>query len=120
VLRGEDGTLSGIIVARANGERVELFSLWVEPRLCGRHLGSRLLDWALLWCRVQHPGKSVHLQVNPREAAAIALYVRRGFVFTGESQPLPHGIFEIVVGMRLGPTDGTAVPPTGLPWTARP
>lgn len=106
VLREKEGALSGMVTARAEGEVVAIFALWVEPRLRGRHLGSRLLDRALLWCRTQYPRRNVVLHVNPREAAAVALYVRRGFVFTGESEPLPHGIFEIVVGMRKAPADG--------------
>ena len=103
VLREGERHLGGMIVARAEGEVVEIFSLWVEPRLRGRHLGSQLLDWALLWCRSRFPRRNVVLKVNPREAAAVALYVRRGFVFTGESEPLPHGIFEIVVTMKRLP-----------------
>ena len=106
VLREKEGALSGMVAAHAEGEAVTIFALWVEPRLRGRHLGGRLLDRALLWCRTQYPRRNVVLHVNPREAAAVALYVRRGFVFTGEFMPLPHGIFEIAVGMRKAPTDG--------------
>ena len=106
VLREKEGRLFGMVTARGEGEGVKIFALWVEPRLRGRGLGSQLLDRALLWCRIQYPKRSVTLQVNPREAAAVALYARQGFVFTGESEPLPHGIFEVAVEMKKAPVDG--------------
>lgn len=62
-------------------------AMWVDPSLRGRGVGARLFDAA-----VGHLRKlgcdTIELSVTETNAAAIALYQSRGFVLTGESEPL--------------------------------
>jgi len=92
-----------IFVARRDGEPVGLVSavldregtghigaMWVDPAARGLRLGARLLDTA---CRFLEEGGSgrLRLWVTETNAAAIALYEKRGFAPTGGTKPLREG-----------------------------
>lgn len=78
-----------------------LFGVWVDPAYRGRHIGSMLLDAAVGWVRKNHPSVDILLDVNPSQGAAAALYLSRGFVFTGSEETLSHTPGEVVREMRL-------------------
>jgi ribosomal protein S18 acetylase RimI-like enzyme len=95
------GRFVGMIVAADLEGTVHLFSMWVDPEFRGVGIGGRLLDAALTWIRNSHPGRTVLLEVNPRQVAAVRLYESRGFHLTGGSSPLEHAPSERVVEMKL-------------------
>lgn len=98
------GRLVGLtVIARVEGVQ-HVFSMWVAPEFRGQGLGGRLLDAALTWARRTWPAGGIHLEVNPRQAAAVALYRSRGFRYTGSSSPLGHSGAEVVQEMVLSAT----------------
>ncbi len=98
---GPDGSLLGsAVIAEADG-RVQLFGMWVDPVARGRGIGRRLLDAAVAWASRTFPGRPVYLEVNRRQAAAVRVYERGGFRFTGSSRPLDHTAGESVAEMVL-------------------
>jgi ribosomal protein S18 acetylase RimI-like enzyme len=98
------GRLVGLAVtARVEGVQ-HVFSMWVAPEFRGQGLGGRLLDAVLTWARRTLPPGEIHLEVNPRQTAAVALYRSRGFRYTGSSSPLGHSGAEVVQEMVLSAT----------------
>lgn len=62
---------------------VELISMWVSPGARGRSVGRRLVDEVEAWaCRVG--ADLLRLDVVAGNTAALALYERAGFRYTGE------------------------------------
>lgn len=66
----------------------ELLSLWVAPVARGRGVGEALIDAVVAWARAGRLGRVV-LEVGDHNAAAIALYARKGFTPTGLTGSLP-------------------------------
>ena len=83
------GLVGCSVLAEVEGE-VHVFAIWVDPAYRGAGLGGRLLDAALAWGAHAFPGRAFKLEVNPRQAAAVALYESRGFRRTGGRRPLGH------------------------------
>jgi ribosomal protein S18 acetylase RimI-like enzyme len=83
--------------------QVHVFAMWVHPEARGRGVGARLLDAALHELGRSEPERSIVLEVNPRQRAAQALYLSRGFRPTGRSSPLGHHDPEQVVELRRDP-----------------
>jgi ribosomal protein S18 acetylase RimI-like enzyme len=92
-----------LFTARISGEGLGLASaqrdaagighigaMWVDPRLRGRRAGARLFDTAVAFLR-ERGCNDIRLSVTETNAAAIALYQSRGFVLTGEAEPLRPG-----------------------------
>ena len=101
------GNLLGLAtVAEVDGND-HLFGMWVAPESRRRGIGTRLLDRATDWSRSTHPGRPLILEVNPQQAAAVALYESRGFQYTGVERPLGHTegqvVREMVLRERTGP-----------------
>ena len=86
VRRGGEGL--GLASAQRDAAGVgHIGAMWVDPALRGLGVGGRLFDTAVghlrgLGC------DTIELSVTETNAAAIALYQSRGFVLTGESEPL--------------------------------
>jgi ribosomal protein S18 acetylase RimI-like enzyme len=82
---------------------VEIVSLWVDPAIRHQSLGRRLVDAVVSWA-AEHDDQTVGLWVNERNQPAVDLYLRAGFIPTGEAQPLPSDPRETEVRMvrRLG------------------
>ncbi|WP_285116382.1 GNAT family N-acetyltransferase [Leifsonia sp. fls2-241-R2A-40a] len=66
-----------------------LVGVYVSPRWRGRRRGmtDALLDAVIEWARGR--GRRLLLDVHEDNEAAIRSYLRRGFVFTGHTQPYP-------------------------------
>jgi len=66
-----------------------LVGVYVTPRYRGREAGmtDALLDAVIDWA--QGRGEQLLLDVHEHNPAAIRYYERRGFVFTGRTQPYP-------------------------------
>ena len=95
------GRLIGSVVIAEVEDQVCVFAMWLEPRYRGRGIGAHLLDTGLRWARSTFPGRSVYLDVNPRQAAAVRLYESRGFHRAAPDRPLGHTPGEIRYEMVL-------------------
>ena len=83
-----DGDAHGLVSAhRARDGTGHIGMMWVDPRVRGGGVGARLFDTSVGYLR-DLGCASIELSVTQTNAAAIALYESRGFVLTGESQPL--------------------------------
>jgi ribosomal protein S18 acetylase RimI-like enzyme len=65
-------------------------AMWVDPALRGHGVGARLFDTVVAFLRGRGCAQ-VELSVTETNAPAIALYQSRGFVLTGEFEPLREG-----------------------------
>jgi ribosomal-protein-alanine N-acetyltransferase len=80
-LGGTEGRVAGFIVCRLYGDLWHVMDVAVEPHLRGRGLGGLLLDDFL--AAALPSGADLTLEVRPSNAAALALYRRRGFQVVG-------------------------------------
>jgi len=87
---GTNDRLVGLVTVIPEADSLMVVAMWVEPEQRGSGLGGQLLDALLEWVRKAHPSTRVRLFVNPALGPAVRLYERRGFVFTGVEDPLPH------------------------------
>jgi len=83
----------------ADGERVDLVSMWTDPSARGRGVGDVLVDAVVEWA----DGSPVELWVTRGNDAALRLYERCGFAVTGDVQPLPSDPCKDEVRMRRMP-----------------
>lgn len=89
VRRGGEGL--GLASAQRDADGVgHIGAMWVDPVLRGRGIGARLFDRAVAFLRDRGCAR-IELSVTETNAAAIALYQSRGFVLTGEFEPLREG-----------------------------
>lgn len=97
---GEDAVLgTGGAYVAPGADEVVLWGFWTDPAHRGRGIGGEVLDRLLDWtCR---RGLPVVLHVTQGNAAARRLYASRGFVPTGESEPLRDGSPLLVDVLRL-------------------
>lgn len=102
-----DGRFVGTVVVAEVEGTLHLFAMWVDPGYRRKGIGGRLVDAALAWVRSTRPGRTVILEVNPRQVSAIRLYESKGFLSSGRSAPLGHTAGERVVEMTLPPSDGS-------------
>lgn len=84
-----DGAPAGMVAGiRSDDPAVaELVSMWVRPQARGRGVGSALVKVVLDWAS-QQGCSEVRLWVSEGNDSAERLYARRGFVRTGEKQPI--------------------------------
>jgi len=87
--------LDGEVVGLAGGYReeptsttVELVSMWVDPHVRGRGVGALLVDAVTAWA-IDTGATTVSLWVTRGNSPADRLYEAKGFVTTGDVQPLP-------------------------------
>ena len=86
-----DGEGLGLASAQRDADGVgHIGAMWVDPRLRGRGAGAALFDTAVGFLR-ERGCVDIRLSVTETNAAAIALYQSRGFVLTGEAEPLRSG-----------------------------
>ena len=73
----------------ADGPRLDLVGMFVEPAARGRRVGVALVEAVAAWAR-ERGTAHLYLWVTSTNQAALALYHRCGFQRTGRSQPLDH------------------------------
>lgn len=88
-------TAEGLIIGTVWLEPVDngawyLGLLTVDPSLQKQHLGRALLSSAEDFARA-HGARSIRMGVLSDRDALIAWYQRRGYEFTGETEPYPYG-----------------------------
>jgi len=84
------GELVGMVGVFSEGERLQLWGMWVRPSVRRHGLGRALLGAALDWAAASCPGSVVLLEVNPELLPAVKTYRSAGFDFTGVERPLGH------------------------------
>jgi GNAT superfamily N-acetyltransferase len=87
----DDGLDIGMVRCEPDEARVDtatLISMWVAPTARRRGAGDALIDAVIEWARTNGV-KRLLLNVVDDNAAAIALYARKGFRRTGQVTTLP-------------------------------
>ena len=84
IARPADGLMSAVADDQGVGH---IGAMWVSPEARGKKLGSALLDRGIEF--LQRAGcATIELSVTETNFTARRLYESRGFVLTGESEPL--------------------------------
>lgn len=74
-------------------EEKEVFvGIGVDPELCGRHYGQRILLQAYEISKKRYPGKPLYLEVRTWNKRAIRCYEKAGFRIEGPAYELTTGI----------------------------
>ncbi|WP_395297620.1 GNAT family N-acetyltransferase [Kitasatospora hibisci] len=100
----EAGEWVGTMISFASGpESAVLVGVWVDPEHRGRERGvtDRLLDGVVRWARTEAGARRLVLTVHEDNPRATAFYRRRGFEFTGESEPYGLDPGSLLVEMAL-------------------
>ena len=97
---GEVVGLVGVFENRVDPTTAELVSMWVAPAGRGRGVGRALVDRAIGWAREAGYAR-LELWVARGNDAAERLYLRSGFVVTGDVQPLPSDPCKDEIRMRF-------------------
>ena len=87
---GDPVGMIGAGVSQMN--RYNLIGMWIEPQSRGSSAAARLVD-AVKSRALQLGHKHVYLDVSPENARAASFYLKQGFVFMDEWEPLmshPH------------------------------
>jgi ribosomal protein S18 acetylase RimI-like enzyme len=108
VVEAEPGQLVGMAGVFTDHGEYHLWGMWVAPEARGQGLGLGLLNRLLAWADSASPQRTVRLDVNPAQTAAVRLYEARGFRPTGRTTPLGHHPPAAVQEMVLAP--GGALP----------
>lgn len=74
----------------ADGNTVELISMWVAPFARGHGVGDALIQAIVSWAEKQHADRLV-LSVRNNNERAIALYARLGFMDAGPDPTIADG-----------------------------
>ena len=98
-LAKRDGVCCGYASVRKGFDCAELFKIAVLPDERGRGTGAALLDAAADWCRRQN-AQSLLLEVREDNAAALALYGKKGFRVTGKRKNYYDGTTAAVLMER--------------------
>ncbi|MFD0276459.1 GNAT family N-acetyltransferase [Kitasatospora sp. NPDC127111] len=99
-----DGRWVGTMISLTpEPEEALLVGVWVEPAYRGRGLGvtDGLLDAVLGWAREEAGARRLVLRVHEDNPRATAFYRRRGFAFTGRSEPYELDPSSLLVEMAL-------------------
>lgn len=90
---------------------VELVSMWVAPHVRGHGVGALLVEAVTTWARETNATK-VSLWVTSGNTPAELLYESKGFVRTGERQPLPSDPSRDEARMDLTLHESSSAPPS--------
>ena len=100
IARPDQGLMSAVKDAGGIGH---IGAMWVSPTARGQKLGSALLDEGMRFLEASGCDQ-IELSVTETNLTARRLYESRGFVLTGESEPLRKGAALANLFMRRGNT----------------
>ncbi|WP_026429599.1 ribosomal protein S18-alanine N-acetyltransferase [Schaalia georgiae] len=107
-----DGTACGYGGVKVLGDQGDIMTIGVVPGARGRSVGSRLLDGLIAWAR-RAGADELFLDVRASNAAAIGLYLSRGFEAVGRRRRYFRNPVEDALVMRLaGLAGGPAAHPS--------
>lgn len=92
-----------VLCGRIMVDEAEILKLIVMASARKKGIGSRLLDFALNYCRTRGV-KSCFLEMRPSNTAAAKLYEKRGFTEVGTRKNYYTGPPEDAVMLKLGLT----------------
>jgi ribosomal protein S18 acetylase RimI-like enzyme len=95
-----DDALAGMCFVKAGPGTAHLYAMWVDPQFRGLGCGSALVERAIATA-LEDGSDSMELRVASHNVAAVQLYLRHGFIGTGEITPLRPGSSIGTEGMRL-------------------
>ncbi len=78
-----------------------LCHVWVDPEFRGADAVKELVSAAVTWAKNLRPGTPVKLEVNPSQQAAVRLYLKLGFKWTGIEERMPCSTSQVVREMIL-------------------
>ena len=94
------GLVAGLPAAIDDPDARAVISMWVDAPHRGKGVAALLLDVVERWARAEGATALV-LRVSDRNERAARFYVRRGFVPTGDAEPLRSDPSALAVEMRL-------------------
>lgn len=100
---GQDAGVIRLAMDPRQADTAHLISMWVSPEARGHGIGEALIESVADWAR-SHGLKQLALDVVEENDRAIALYRRKGFKPTGESNAFPppkEHIVEIRMAISL-------------------
>ncbi|MER6665113.1 GNAT family N-acetyltransferase [Amycolatopsis japonica] len=87
----DDGRPVGLVAGRARDDGWILYSMWVAPEARGRGLGTRLMG-EVRSAAEDDGAREVWLHVAEDNDRARRLYLKLGFIATGELEPMPNDV----------------------------
>ncbi|MFD5243006.1 GNAT family N-acetyltransferase [Amycolatopsis sp. NPDC058340] len=87
----DDGRAVGLVAGRARDDGWIVYSMWVAPEARGRGLGARLMD-EVRSAAEGDGAREVWLHVAEDNDRARRLYLKLGFIATGELEPMPNDV----------------------------
>lgn len=87
----DDGRAVGLVAGRARDDGWILYSMWVAPEARRQGLGTRLLG-EVRSAAEEDGAREVWLHVAEDNDQARRLYLRLGFLATGELEPMPNDV----------------------------
>lgn len=87
----DDGRPVGLVAGRARDDGWILYSMWVAPDARGRGLGTKLMGEVRSAAEADG-AREVWLHVAEDNDRARRLYLRLGFIATGELEPMPNDV----------------------------
>ena len=87
----DDGVLVGFVNILEEDSEV-FIGIGVNPVLCGKHYGRRMLEQAYMVSKQKYPNKPLYLEVRTWNTRAVKCYERAGFRIDGTPYELTTGI----------------------------
>ncbi|RSN36697.1 GNAT family N-acetyltransferase [Amycolatopsis sp. WAC 04169] len=87
----DDGRPVGLVAGRARDDGWIVYSMWVAPEARGRGLGTRLMG-EVRSAAEDDGAHEVWLHVAEDNDRARRLYLKLGFIATGELEPMPNDV----------------------------
>ncbi|MFJ8910827.1 GNAT family N-acetyltransferase [Amycolatopsis sp. NPDC102389] len=87
----DDGRVVGLVAGRARDDGWILYSMWVAPEARGQGLGTRLMG-EVRSAAEDDGAREVWLHVAEDNDRARRLYLKLGFLATGELEPMPNDV----------------------------
>ena len=78
-----------------------LCHVWVDPAFREADVGKELVSSAVTWAKNLRPGGQVKLEVNPAQQAAVRLYLKLGFKWTGMEEGMHCSTSQVIREMIL-------------------